>query len=106
MVACVAGVAMSWSLINEVSLRIMWMRGDSLNAIARDLGIGRGAVAGKARRMKLPEREAPSQLIDWNGRGTSLPVTYIRQLRTSGKSYRAIANLVGCDPSAARRVCL
>lgn len=48
-----------WSVEQEATLREMWGRGLPASAIAAALGLSRGAITAKARRLALRERESP-----------------------------------------------
>ena len=97
---------MIWQPRDELRLVVLREHGDSLTAMARQLGISRSAVSGKLWRMGVEKREPPPGLRKWAKRGTSLPVARIRKLRAAGKSYRTIGAIVGCHASYARRLCL
>ena len=49
-------VSENWSTKRMVRLEELYLGGLSFRLIARDIGVSRGAVIGKARRMQLPER--------------------------------------------------
>ena len=49
----------SWPADRIAKLRIGWRRGLSTAAIGRRLGVSKGSVLGKARRLGLPPRPSP-----------------------------------------------
>jgi len=51
----------NWPAERAEKLRELWADGASVNTIARELGISRNAVTGKAARLGLPRRESPIQ---------------------------------------------
>lgn len=49
----------TWTDERVQALSQMWAKGHSVNAIARAIGVSRGAIAGKVSRLGLPGRKSP-----------------------------------------------
>lgn len=52
-----------WTDAMKADLSTMWSEGLSISAIGRRMGVSRNAVAGKVRRMGLPKRGAPVEIV-------------------------------------------
>ena len=48
-----------WPPERDVALRQLWPTGLSITLIGATIGVSRNAVAGRRRRLKLPERPSP-----------------------------------------------
>lgn len=52
-----------WTTDVESTLTDLWNAGHSVTKIGRMMGISRNAVVGKARRLGLPSRPAPANIV-------------------------------------------
>jgi GcrA cell cycle regulator len=75
-------------------LRRQWADGIPTAEIGRDLGCGKNAVVGKARRMGLPVRPSPVKTLDYDALAPEM-----ERLKNNGLSVRAIAERLGLDKS-------
>jgi GcrA cell cycle regulator len=58
-----------WNESDVATLRAEWATGASTAEIGRRMGISKNAVIGKARRLRLPAREAPANIASPKSRG-------------------------------------
>jgi GcrA cell cycle regulator len=56
-----------WNESDVATLRAEWATGASTAEIGRRMGISKNAVVGKARRLRLPAREAPANIAKQTG---------------------------------------
>jgi GcrA cell cycle regulator len=69
-----------WNESDVATLRAEWATGASTAKIGRRMGITKNAVIGKARRLGLPSREAPANIVKQRSRGVvSRPAARARQ---------------------------
>jgi GcrA cell cycle regulator len=61
--------ASPWTEERLATLRAEWATGAPTAEIGRRMGIKKGAVIGKAHRMRLPAREAPANIVSPKSRG-------------------------------------
>jgi GcrA cell cycle regulator len=61
--------ASPWTEERLATIRAEWATGASTAEIGRRMGITKNAVVGKARRMGLPSREAPANIVSPKSRG-------------------------------------
>lgn len=87
-----------WPESDLARLRVMWADGLSLNQIGMALGLSRNAIAGKALRMGLDRRGTP---IPPTKRSPDA-VAKVKAMRAAGKSYSAIAEVLGVTTATAR----
>lgn len=59
-----------WPKEREALLRKLWLLGWPQSRIAKEIGVGKNAITGKARRMGLPKRSHKSNAKTYEAQGT------------------------------------
>ncbi len=85
----------TWSPQDTGTLRERWAQGRSAAEIAREIGISRNAVIGKAHRLRLAGRVVAGH-INW----TPDKIAQLKQARSDGMMLPQIADLFGVSRTA------
>jgi hypothetical protein len=99
-------VGQVWTPAMEASLRRLWTAGATSGEIGEQLGVSRGAVTGKARRLDLERRANPlepnnerfERLIDLVTDGASIEMAaraVVMPLTTAKERWRALCRRMG-----------
>ncbi len=101
-----------WTPESIALLERLWAEGHTCGAIEARMGLSKGAVIGKAHRMRLPAREAPANIASPKSRGMvsrpaardnrELPCSI--QRAASPSRPRAATNSCGASPAVERQV--
>jgi GcrA cell cycle regulator len=99
-----------WNESDVATLRAEWATGASTAEIGRRMGISKNAVIGKARRLRLPAREAPANIASPKSRGmVSRPAARnpqelpVFEARAASPSRSRAATISGVSSAVERR---
>lgn len=80
-----------WTPERDEKLRLLWERGDTCSEIGAQLGTTKSAIAGRARRQKLPPRPSPLKTKPAIVPAPKPRVARITQWRRAGESTPPLA---------------